>query len=32
MTSGTEGEGAGYLWLDLVVVGGFLAGIFLLEA
>jgi hypothetical protein len=30
MTSGPEGERAGYLWLDLVVVVGFLAGIILL--
>jgi hypothetical protein len=30
MTSGTEGERAGYLWLDLVVAVGFLAGIVLL--
>jgi hypothetical protein len=30
ITSGTEGERAGYLWLDLVVAVGFLAGIFLL--
>jgi hypothetical protein len=30
MTSGTKGERAGYLWLDLVVAVGFLAGIFLL--
>jgi hypothetical protein len=30
MTSGTEGERTGYLWLDLVVVVGFLAGIILL--
>jgi hypothetical protein len=30
MPSGTEGERAGYLWLDVVVVVGFLVGIFLL--
>jgi hypothetical protein len=30
ITSGTEGERAGYIWLDLVVVVGFLAGIVLL--